>query len=179
MARTPAAETAENTATTSTPKTHPCKCLEGTGKQCPDITTRAFARGHDARMASRLATAVANGQTTEAAAVKLIREAGGSELLAEKMKHSAQLRKEKNSGAGKTTSSKDKKGETAGKSSDPEAAKTQPGTSPLGKKVTVKHAGEAGKQGKSYQAVIVRNAAADLVARHRLSGKDCDHEVEI
>lgn len=178
MARTPAAETAEGTtATAPASKTHPCKCLSGTGKQCPDVTTRAFARGHDARMASRLATAVANGNTTEAAAVKVIKDAGGSDLLAEKMKHSASLRKEKN--AGKTTSAKDKKGETAGKPSDPETAKVEPGESPLGKKVTVKHAGQGGKPGKSYQAVIVRNASGDLVARHRISGADCDHEVEI
>jgi hypothetical protein len=148
------------------PKYHPCECLAGTGKKCDGITTRAFARGHDARMASRLATDVANGDITKAEAAKIIRDAGGGDLLVGKMEHSAELRIEKNKpkepGAPKA----------ATKEARPASSKPAAGMSAVGQAVTVAHGD------KTYKAVIVRDAEENLRARHRHQGKNCDHDVE-
>lgn len=151
-----------------------CQCLAGTGKQCDGKTTKAFARGHDARMASRLAQAVAEGKTTEAAASKLIREAGGGELLVGKMVHSAALRTERKSAPPKANTS----GRAASKPTGTKASKAGSDESkvegnPMGKKVQVSH----GK--RKYDAVVIRDAGGELRARHRLQGKNCDHELDL
>lgn len=157
--------------TPATPKTKACGCLTGTGQVCDRQTQKAFAQGHDARMASRLAQAVAKGDTTVEDAVRDIQEAGGSDLLIGKMKHSAQLRKDKASAP--KAERKPKADKPKGEQADTPEAKAQqsPGNALLGSKVQVTH-GE-----KTYDAVILKNAADQMVARHRLIGNNCDHEV--
>jgi len=158
--------------TTKTPKQ--CGCLTGTGNTCDRTTQKAFAQGHDARMASRLAQDVSKGETTAEAAEALIRQAGGSDLLVGKMKHSAELRR--------TNASKPKQPKGATKAAKAPAAGPQADTAEakavasagdqlLGSQVKVNH------NEKSYDAVIVKDAAGQRVARHRLIGKNCDHEV--
>jgi hypothetical protein len=157
--------------TPAAPKTKACGCLTGTGQVCDKQTQKAFAQGHDARMASRLAQAVAEGKSTLEDATKDIQEAGGSDLLIGKMKHSAELRKNKASQpkAPKTPREKAPKPEQAG---TPEGnAVASPGNGLLGTKAKVRH-GE-----KEYDAVIVKNSADRMVARHRLIGNNCDHTV--
>jgi hypothetical protein len=146
----------------------PCKCLHGTNKKCDGETTKVFARGHDARMASRLAKEVAAGKMTAAEAAKLIREAGGGDLLVSKMQHSADLRIEKN--AAPATPKAPRK-PAAGKAA---AAKDEPATpaatgSTVGQPVPVMHGT------KTMKAVVVRTADEKLVARHRFQGQNCDH----
>jgi hypothetical protein len=149
-------------------------CLHGTGKQCDGETTRVFARGHDARMASRVATAVAAEQMTPDAAEKLIRDAGGGDQLVSKMQHSAQLRIDKNAAPspdGKAATSTAKKGKQDAKAAATSEPQAQEGTR-VGDAVPVTHGN------KTSRAVIVRNAAEELVARHRFQGKNCDHPIE-
>lgn len=163
-------KSAKDTANARTP--HACACLTGTGKTCPDTTSKAFHQGHDARMASRLAQDVADGKMTVEAADKLIREAGGSDLLAGKMRHSAKLRQDKAAAkaAGPQAEPKAPKGLKATKE---QAANVAKAPSLVGSKVKAAH-GQ-----RQLDAVIVRNASNDLVARHRLNGKDCDHAVAV
>ena len=151
-------------------KNHPCKCLNDTGRQCPDETTRAFARGHDARMSSRLAEAIASKQKTKAQVTKAIKEAGGSDLLVDKTLHSADLRIEKDKAPAKAKAEKQAaaKGKTAAKDNAADKQKTA-SKSPVGTNVKVQH------DGKDVDAVVVRDAAGDLVARHRHQGKNHDH----
>jgi hypothetical protein len=151
---------------TATPTTgsHVCNCQTGLPVQCTARTRKSFAQGHDARMASRLATAVAEGAMDAEKAVELIRRAGGSELLIGKMVRSAQLRK---NGQGQP---KKAKAEKAEKAAEPEAAPTEPGPQ-VNQEVPVKHGARA------FKAVVVRNASQQLVARHRLTGQNCDHDV--
>lgn len=173
-----APDKAGKAATPAAPK-H-CGCLTGTGKTCDRTTQKAFAQGHDARMASRLAQAVAdpNDQMTIDKARELIQEAGGSDLLIGKMAHSAGLRKAKASGqsASKPAKSTSAKGEAKGqqhaRADDAQArAVASAGSQLLGSKVKVKHGS------KEYDAVVVRDASNQVVARHRLTGKNCDHSV--
>jgi len=159
--------------TTKTPKQ--CGCLTGTGNTCDRTTQKAFAQGHDARMASRLAQSVSKDEMTADAAEALIRQAGGSDLLVGKMRHSAELRK---TNASKPKPPKQPKGTSAkapaaGPQADTAEAKAvaSAGDQLLGSQVKVSHGD------KSYDAVIVKDAAGQRVARHRLIGKNCDHEV--
>lgn len=145
-------------------KWHACACLTGTGNTCSDQTTRAFARGHDARFSSRIAEAVAGGSLAEDKAEALIKEAGGSDLLVSKTLHSAKLRKEAKSGEGKPAKS-------TGKASNAKPAPPK-SESIVGREVPVMHGA------KTFKAVVVRTAAGDIRARHRYQGKDCDHELE-
>lgn len=62
---------------------------------CDRTTRKSFAQGHDARMSSRLATEIANGETTAEVATTLVQRAGGTAALVSKMLHSAKLRMEK------------------------------------------------------------------------------------
>jgi hypothetical protein len=68
---------------------------ENPGVVCDRETRKSFAQGHDARMASRLATEVANGETTIEVARQLVKLAGGTIALESKMAHSAKLRADK------------------------------------------------------------------------------------
>jgi hypothetical protein len=161
-------------ATTSPRVPHGCACLTGTGKQCPDTTLKAFHQGHDARLASRVAQAIADSKMTEAAGLELVKKAGGSDLLIGKTKRSAQLRAEKAAGAAagpKTTKAATKGGTKATAEQAQAMAKAAP--SVLGTKLKVAH------NGKAHDAVVVRNAAGDLVARHRINGKDVDHAITV
>lgn len=162
--------------TPTVPKIKQCACLNGTGKTCPDTTQKAFHQGHDARMASRLAQAVAAGTMELDAAKKLITDAGGSDLLVGKMAHSAQLRKAKAEAPPKVRTPKTPKATAKGEGgtkADSEQAATvaTAGKSLMGSKVKAKHGD------KDYDAVVVRNASEKIVARHRLQGKNCDHDV--
>jgi hypothetical protein len=101
----------ENTATPAKTIVRNCQCMlgwtgtagsgstlamaEDPGVVCDRETRKSFAQGHDARMASRLATEVANGETPLEVARKLVRMAGGTIALESKMAHSAKLRAEK------------------------------------------------------------------------------------
>ncbi len=169
-ATAPAAETQQTPATKVVKQ---CGCLHGTGKECDRTTQKAFAQGHDARMASRLAQAVADpeDEMTAEVATKLIQEAGGSDLLIGKMKHSAELRKNKASAPKAERKPKAPK-DAAEKSDTAEARAVQsPGNPLLGIKVKVAH-GE-----KEYDAVVLKDSHELVVARHRLIGNNCDHEV--
>jgi len=167
-----AGKPADTASTTKAPKQ--CGCLTGTGQTCDRTTQKAFAQGHDARMASRLAQSVSKDEMTADAAEALIRQAGGSDLLVGKMKHSAELRK--------TNASKPKQPKSTNKAAKAPAAGPQADTAEaravasagdqlLGSQVKVAHGD------KTYDAVIVKDAAGQRVARHRLIGKNCDHEV--
>ena len=164
--------------TTKAPKTpKQCGCLTGTGQTCDRTTGKAFAQGHDARMASRLAQAVAdpaNDMTVERA-TELITQAGGSDLLVGKMKHSAELRKTgKDKPAKERKPATDKAAEGAAELADtPEAkAMVSAGNQLMGSKVKVNHGD------KSYDAAVVKDASGQTVARHRLIGQNCDHTVD-
>lgn len=151
---------------------HNCACLTGTGQTCPSMTLKAFAQGHDARMSSRVAQLIADGKLTEAAGLKLVADAGGSDLLVGKTKRSAALRQErKTKPAGeKPAPAKDKAAKDTAKASEP----TQPkAPSLVGTKVKARH------NGKEVEAVVVRNASNDLVARHRVNGQNVDHPVTV
>lgn len=153
---------------TTTPGGKLCGCLTGTGEQCLHPTQKVFAQGHDARMSSRLAKAVAAGAITADDAEALIRKAGGGDLLVSKTRHSADLRTRVGNGdKPKVTKAK---GVKAG---DDLAAKVSSAPSVLGRQVEVFH-GES-----KSTAVVVRDATTALVARHRVQGKNCDHEVEV
>lgn len=136
---------------------HSCSCEQG----CPARTQKTFAQGHDARMASRLASAVAGGELTADEAAKEIEAVGGGPALAAKMRKSAELRQGKRSKPAGAT-----RQQAADTRIDEQRAQL------TGKVHYVVH----GK--KTYKAVVVRNAAGDLVARHRLLGRDCDHTGE-
>lgn len=98
----------ENTATTAKQAIRNCRCMlgwtgtagsgstlemaENPGVVCDRETRKSFAQGHDARMASRLATEVANSETPLEVARQLIKLAGGTIALESKMAHSAKLR---------------------------------------------------------------------------------------
>jgi len=138
-----------------------CHCLTGTELTCPATTRKAFAQGHDARMSSRIATAIAEGAMTEQDGLKLIRQAGGGDLLVAKTKHSAALRKSKGT---------EPKAPKAPKAAKP-AIEVPAAPSIVGEKVQVFH----GK--RPFNSIVVKDAAGQLVARHRLNGKDCNHEV--
>jgi hypothetical protein len=157
--------------TTKTPKQ--CGCLAGTGQTCDRTTGKAFAQGHDARMASRLAQAVSKGEMAVEDAAKLITDAGGSDLLVGKMKHSAELRKTNASKPKAAKKDKAAESEQAPEQADtPEAkASASAGDQLLGTKVKVAHGD------KTYDAVVLKNAAGTRVARHRLIGQNCDHSV--
>lgn len=152
---------------------HTCKCLHGTNEKCPAPTGKNFAQGHDARMASRLAQAVADGKMILDEALQLIREAGGSELLAGKMRHSANLRSRIAQGDSRP------KPERKPKVVAPDAdlarmeRERQVRALALGQSVQAWH----GK--RPFNAVTVENENKVLVARHRLNGCDCDHETEV
>jgi len=95
--------------TTKTPKMCQCKIgasgQEGVGSSpefvdnprvaCDRTTSKSFAQGHDAALASRLAQEVADGITTIADAIELVKTAGGSAALVAKTQHSAKLRVER------------------------------------------------------------------------------------
>lgn len=101
----------ENTATPAKTIVRNCQCMlgytgtagsgstlamaENPGIVCDRETRKSFAQGHDARMASRLATEVANGETPLDVARQLVKMAGGTIALESKMAHSAKLRAEK------------------------------------------------------------------------------------
>lgn len=151
-------------------KYHNCNCLHGTGGQCTEQTTRAFARGHDARMSSRLADGIASGDITKAQAAKYLKEAGGSDLLISKTHHSAELRAERDKAPAKAAAKKSaataKKSTAKGKT---EPAKEAP-AQVIGRNVMIDH-----DENTEVRAVVVRNASEELVARHRHQGKNCDH----
>jgi len=142
-----------------------CQCLSGTGKTCPEKTAKSFYRGHDAKMSSRVAQAIADGKMTPAEATKLIEGTGASELLVNKTLHSAKLRKE-----AKDRPPAEKKAKAA-KPKDT-ASSTTPADKRLGTKQKVMH-GE-----RSFAGTVVRNASSDLKVRHRFQGKDCDHDLD-
>jgi hypothetical protein len=143
---------------------HNCGCLTGTGQTCTATTQRAFAQGHDARMAGRVAQMIADGKLTADEGEKLVREAGGGDLLVSKTRHSAKLRAER--AAGPKTPKK-------AKATKEQAAAIAKVPSVVGQAVEVFH----GK--RKFHAVVVRNAAEELVARHRLNSKNCDHQVSV
>lgn len=176
MTTTDTAQSGTETAAPAASKTHPCACLTGTKHTCDRTTQKAFAQGHDARMASRLAEAVAKDETTVEAAEELIRKAGGSDLLVGKMKRSAELRKQAKDRPAKPRATKKDKAEGEGehvKATTEEAkAVASAGNGLLGSTVKVFH------KEKEYDAAVVRNAAGDMIARHRLIGRNCDHEVD-
>lgn len=153
--------------TTKTRTAHNCACLTGTGKTCSATTQRAFAQGHDARMAGRVAQEIADGKMTAEDGEKLIRQAGGGDLLVFKTKHSARLRADRKASGDKP---KTPKGPRASADQAAAIAKTP---SVVGKETKVFH----GK--RNFNAVVVRNAQDQLVARHRLNSQNCDHEVEV
>lgn len=146
-----------------------CACLTGTDEVCKSTTRKAFAQGHDARMSSRLAQAVAAGGMTEADAVATLKEAGGGLALISKTTHSARLRAARAAGGG----DKPVKAAKPKVADSPEAAIQAAGPTVMGTKVVVWH----GK--RKFDAVVVRNATEELVARHRLQSKSCDHEVQV
>lgn len=173
MATTKApAEGQQNSKAAAPRAPHPCACLTGTGKQCSDTTLKAFHQGHDARLSSRVAQDIADGKITEEAGIKLIRDAGGSDLLISKTRHSAHLRQEKKAGAAagpKTAASKGGPKASAAQ----QAAMTKAAPSVLGTKLKVTHGG------KQVDAVVVRNASEELVARHRVQGRNVDHPIKV
>src|SRR5215831_13519578 len=71
---------------------HACRCLTGTDETCDRTTQKVFAQGHDARMSSRLAQAIAKGEMTKEQATAVLKEAGAGEQLISKTMHSADLR---------------------------------------------------------------------------------------
>jgi hypothetical protein len=193
------AQSATQTEASKPPKYHPCKCMVGTREKCPEETTRAFARGHDAKMSSRLAAQIATGKMEPAKATSLLKEAGGSDMLVSKTLHSAKLRTDK-----ATEKAKAK----AEKASKPKAEK--PAAKPVAEApkdadedeldededdvedddeddddevedvpaLAVGTKGHVPDGDKTYTAVVVRNASGELVARHRLQGKNCDHSLD-
>jgi len=150
-----------------------CGCLTGTGQTCDRTTQKAFAQGHDARMASRLAQAVADPQSelTADQAEALIREAGGSDLLVGKMRHSAELRRDSASRPRTPKTPKEKAPKPEADDSAEARAVASAGNGLLGTRTQVTH------KDKTYDAVVVKDAAGTTVARHRLIGQNCDHEV--
>jgi hypothetical protein len=122
-------------------------------------------------MASRLAEDVAKDRTTIEAAEKIMREAGGTALLIGKMQRSARLR----AAGDKPAKPRAAKTGTPKATAEQVAAMTASGGSTgarfIERKVTVSHGS------KDYDAVIVRDAAGEAVARHRLIGTNCDHSV--
>jgi len=151
---------------------HKCGCLTGTGQECQAATRKSFAQGHDARMSSRVAQAIADEKMTEDDGLALVRNAGGGDLLVSKTKHSAALRKSKKSDkAARPAKSPSKKAEQ--EAAEIAAARGEGGPQIKGKKVKVWH----GK--RRFDAIVVANAKEELVARHRFVGKNCDHKVEV
>lgn len=154
---------------------HPCGCKVGTNETCERMTQRAFAQGHDAKLSSRLAQEVAEGKITAEKAEELIRKVGGSDLLVGKTQHSAKLRK---SNADKPP--KERKAKVA-KPKDDEDDDNAPEIEPsaprakLNDRVKVTHS-VAGKDDRTFEAVVVRNASQTIVARHRIRGENCDHD---
>lgn len=76
------------------PATH-CKCNtlpDGTIGACDRITSSSFAQGHDARLSSRVAKAIAAGTQTMDQGLAEVRELGGGDLLISKTRRSAELR---------------------------------------------------------------------------------------
>lgn len=168
---TDAPQSAPESGAAKAPKYHPCKCMLGTGNQCTGETTKAFARGHDARMASRLAGLVADGKMPVEKAEKLVREAGGGDLLVSKMVHSAKLRQE-----AKAKPAKDKATPKAKAPAKDKAADKAPANGSgniVGRELPVSH-GE-----RQFKGTVIRNASGDLKIRHRFQGKDCDHDMEV
>jgi hypothetical protein len=157
-------DTITKTPPAKTRTAHNCGCLTGTAQVCSATTQRAFAQGHDARMAGRIAQLVADGNMSREDGEKLIRQAGGGDLLVSKTLHSAKLRAEK----GKEP--KTPKGPKATKAQADAIVKVP---SIVGQPAEVFH----GK--RNFKAVVVRDAQETLVARHRLNGKDCNHEIEV
>jgi hypothetical protein len=157
------------------PKYHPCTCQMGTSNQCSGQTLKAFARGHDARMASRVAQEMADGKMTTDQAEKLIRRAGGGDLLVGKTMRSARLRQEaKTNPKTPRTPKAAKAPRTQTESAADKAVDGATTTGQVtGKEVGVSHGA------RKFKAVVVRTAANDLMARHRFQGKDCDHELEV
>lgn len=91
---------AAKTAPTAPPASKLGNCRCGTlpgGREggCTAQTKKSFAQGHDARMSSRIATAIAKGELTESAGTAAIRAAGGGEQLISKTLWSAALRAKK------------------------------------------------------------------------------------
>jgi len=174
MTNATAAPKGETPAKDASPRApHACACLAGTGKTCDKTTQKVFAQGHDARMASRLAQDVAAGKTTAEAAEKIMKDAGGSGLLIGKMKHSAKLRATAGDKPAKPRATKAK----AVKATDEQvaamtASAENKGAQFIGRKTKVPHGS------RDFDAVIVRNVAGDAVARHRLTGQNCDHSVD-
>jgi len=167
-----ATDTAQKAPTKPRNTTHKCQCLTGTGSQCPGQTDNWFARGHDARMSSRLANAVGRGEVTVEQATEYMSKAGGSDLLIGKMQRAAKLLQEK---AAKAAEPKPAKAAKPAKDKDEPSGDAEPDTSGAAqasnRKVTVMH----GK--RKYTAHVVRNAAGDDVARHSFAGNEhCDHD---
>lgn len=91
---------AAKTAPTAPPASKLGNCRCGTlpgGREggCTAQTKKSFAQGHDARLSSRIATAIAKGALTEGAGEAAIRAAGGGDQLVSKTLWSAALRAKK------------------------------------------------------------------------------------
>jgi hypothetical protein len=147
-----------------------CMCGLGTGKQCPALTLKSFAQGHDARMSGRVAQAVADFKIKPQQAEDLIRKAGGGDLLVGKMHRSAKLRIEQ---AKAKKAAADEKAAAAKAPKPAAAAKATTTATATGKEVPVKCSG------RTYKAEVVKDAAGKLVARHVVKGENCDHELDI
>ncbi len=83
---------------TTASKVRNCSCnTRPSGKegQCDAQTKKSFAQGHDARMSSRVATAIATKQVTMEQGLEEIRKAGGGPALISKTQWSVALRAKK------------------------------------------------------------------------------------
>lgn len=166
---------------------------ENPGVVCDRTTRKSFAQGHDARMSSRLATEIANGETTAEVAAKLIQQAGGTAALISKTMHSAQLRMDKIqkeiangqavdteddelAAAGAENMADDEGPERSGPGmntfTDPMADEDEPELPELGTDWSVKH----GK--RTYKAKVIEAHTGERVASHKLGqGRDCYHDL--
>lgn len=173
---------------------------ENPGVVCDRETRKSFAQGHDARMASRLATEVANGETTIEVARQLVKLAGGTIALESKMAHSAKLRADK--AARKNKAAQDGEASTAVDDEDEMAAagaenmasdegisldeaRERMGLEPLaesngdheppalGTAWKVRH----GK--RNYTANVIETHTGERVASHKIgsANKDCYHDL--
>lgn len=154
---------------------HPCGCLVGTDKTCDRMTQRAFAQGHDARLSSRLAQEIAAGSITENEAEELIRKVGGSDLLVGKTHHSARLRKTNAEKPPKERKAKVAKPKDDEDDADAPVIEPSAPRAKLNDKVKVVHKANGPAGERTFDAVVVRNASQEIVARHRIRGENCDH----
>lgn len=159
---------------------------------CPQMTTKSFAQGHDAKMSARLATEVAEGATPMDVAKELIRMAGGTDLLVSKTARSAELRANKlaKAKAAKATGTKAAKATdntdeaeavsrvratvraVANPDPDTEDEADLPVVYAVGDEVKVRH----GK--RSYSAKVADPGDGVLVAQHSMGNRTCSHDLE-